>query len=61
MYEEFKKNEFAGVVEKFNYKHTRNNLIMAFKDYIPEYIPAKCNRWKNRKKIILDCEVLYVG
>lgn len=50
MYEEFKKNEFAGVVEKFNYKYTRNNLIMAFKEYIPEYIPAKCNRWKNRKK-----------
>lgn len=50
MYEEFKKNEFAGVVEKFNYKYTRNNLIMAFKKYIPEYIPAKCNRWKNRKK-----------
>lgn len=50
MYEEFKKNEFAGVVEKFNYKYTRNNLIMAFKKYISEYIPAKCNRWKNRKK-----------
>lgn len=49
LYEEFLKNEFEGVVKKFNYKHTRNNLIMAFKRYIPEYVPQKCNRWKNRK------------
>ena len=48
MFEEFKKNEFAGVVEKFNYQHTRNNLIIAFKKYIPEYVPVKCNRQKNR-------------
>lgn len=47
LYEEFIENEFEGVVKKFNYKHTRNNLIMAFKKYIPEYIPKKCNRWKN--------------
>ena len=50
MYEEFKLNEFEGVVQKFNYKHTRNNLIMAFKKYIPEYVPAQCNRWKNNFK-----------
>lgn len=49
MFEEFKKNEFEGVVKKFGYKHTRNNLIMAFKANIPEYIPKVCNRWKNRK------------
>ena len=39
MFEEFKKNEFEGVVKKFGYKHTRNNLIMAFKANIPEYVP----------------------
>ena len=39
MFEEFKKNEFDGVVKKFGYKHTRNNLIMAFKANIPEYVP----------------------
>ena len=50
MYEEFKKNEFTGVVKKFAYAHTRNNLIMAFKKHIPEYVPAKCNRWKNKFK-----------
>lgn len=49
MFEEFKKNEFAGVVEKFGYAYTRNNLIMMFKRYIPEYVPRKCNRWKNRR------------
>ena len=49
LYEEFLKNEFEGVVKKFNYKNTRNNLIMAFKAYIPEYIPQKCNRWKNKQ------------
>ena len=49
MYEEFKLHEFEGVVKKFGYSKTRNNLIMSFKCYIPEYIPAKCNRWKNKK------------
>ena len=49
MYEEFKKNEFEGVVKKFGYMHTRNNLIMAFKANMPEYVPQKCNRWKNQK------------
>ena len=49
MYEEFKLHEFEGVVKKFGYTHTRNNLIMSFRKYIPEYIPKKCNRWKNRK------------
>ena len=39
MFEEFKKNEFDGVVKKFGYTHTRNNLIMAFKANIPEYVP----------------------
>jgi len=39
MFEEFKKNEFEGVVKKFGYKHTRNNLIMMFKAKIPEYVP----------------------
>ena len=43
-------NGFEGVVKKFNYKYTRNNLIMGFKAYIPEYVPAKCNRWKNKKQ-----------
>ena len=50
MFNEFQKNEFDGVVEKFAYKNTRNNLIMAFKKHIPEYVPAKCNRWKNKCK-----------
>lgn len=49
MYEEFKINGFEGVVKKFNYKYTRNNLIMAFKANIPEYVPQQCNRWKNQK------------
>ena len=49
MYEEFKLHEFEGVVKKFGYTHTRNNLIMSFRKYIPEYIPKKCNRWKNKK------------
>lgn len=49
MFEEFKKNEFDGVVKKFGYTHTRNNLIMAFKANIPEYVPQQCNRWKNQK------------
>ena len=48
-FEEFKKNEFDGVVKKFGYTHTRNNLIMAFKANIPEYVPQQCNRWKNQK------------
>jgi len=39
MFEEFNKNGFEGVVTKFGYTHTRNNLIMAFKTNIPEYIP----------------------
>ena len=39
MYEEFKLHEFEGVVKKFGYTHTRNNLIMSFRKYIPEYIP----------------------
>ena len=34
MYKEFIVNEFDGVVKKFNYKHTRNNLIMSFKMHI---------------------------
>jgi len=51
MFEEFKKNEFEGVVKKFGYKHTRNNLIMAFKANIPEYIPKICNRWKNQNNL----------
>ncbi len=51
MYKEFIVNEFDGVVKKFDYKYTRNNLIMAFKAHIPEYVPQKCNRWKNRNKI----------
>ncbi len=54
MFEEFKLHEFAGVVKKFGYTKTRNNLIMIFKAYIPEYIPKKCNRWKNRK----ECQVV---
>lgn len=49
MYEEFKINEFEGVVKKFGYTKTRNNLIMNFKACIPEYVPQVCNRWKNRK------------
>ena len=48
MYEEFKLHEFEGVVKKFNYTKTRNNLIMAFKVYISEYVPKSCNRWKNK-------------
>ena len=34
MYDEFVKNEFDGVVKKFGYCKTRNNLIMLFKKYI---------------------------
>lgn len=49
MYEEFKLHEFEGVVKKFGYTKTRNNLIMIFKACIPEYVPQVCNRWKNRK------------
>lgn len=32
---------FQSVVQKFNYKNTRNNLVQQFKKYIPEYIPNK--------------------
>lgn len=39
MFEEFKKSEFAGVVKKFKYPYTRNNLIMMFRRYVPEYVP----------------------
>ena len=46
MFEEFKKTEFAGVVKKFVYPYTRNNLIMMFKKHVPEYVPQECNRWK---------------
>lgn len=49
MFKEFNKNGFEGVVTKFGYRHTRNNLIMAFKANIPEYVPQVCNRWKNKK------------
>lgn len=48
MFEEFKLNGFEGVVSKFDYKFTRNNLIMNFKTNISEYVPQVCNRWKNR-------------
>lgn len=47
MYKEFKENDFIGVVKKFGYTKTRNNLVMTFKSLIPEYIPNVCNRWKN--------------
>ena len=50
MFREFKEHEYEGVVRKFNYKRTRNALIMMFKKYIPEYVPQECNRWKNRNK-----------
>ena len=50
MFLEFEKNEYEGVVRKFNYKRTRNALIIMFKKYIPEYVPKECNRWKNRDK-----------
>lgn len=39
MFEEFKLNGFEGVVSKFDYKFTRNNLIMNFKTNISEYVP----------------------
>lgn len=32
---------FQSVVQKFNYKYSRNNLVMQFKKYIPEYVPNK--------------------
>lgn len=32
---------FNEVVKQFNYKYTRNNLVQAFKMYIPEYVPNK--------------------
>jgi hypothetical protein len=49
MFEEFKINEFEGVVKKFNYTKTRNNLLILFKKYFSDYKPKVCNRWKNRK------------
>lgn len=49
MFEEFKINEFEGVVKKFNYTKTRNNLLILFKKYFSDYKPKICNRWKNKK------------
>lgn len=37
LFEEYKINGFKGVLEKFNYKYTSQNLINQFKKYIPEY------------------------
>lgn len=52
LYDLFIDQGFEAVVKQFNYKYTRNNLIIAFKTYIPEYVPAKCNRWKNSSKSV---------
>lgn len=49
-FDEYQKTGFDGVVKKFNYQYTRNNLIMSFKKYISEYIPVVCNRWKHKQK-----------
>ena len=35
---------FQAVVDKFQYKYSRNNLVQAFKAYIPEYVPNKHTR-----------------
>lgn len=42
----YEKYGFDKVVEVFNYKYTRNNLVQQFKKYIPypEYIPNKNTR-----------------
>lgn len=37
LFEEYKINGFKGVLEKFDYKYTRQNLIGQFKRYIPEF------------------------
>ena len=39
MLEVYETEGFEAVVLKFNYKFTRNNLVQAFKKYIPEYVP----------------------
>ena len=46
MLEVYEKYGFDKVVEVFNYKYTRNNLVQQFKKYIPypEYIPNKNTR-----------------
>lgn len=39
MLEVYETEGFEAVAVKFNYKFTRNNLVQAFKTYIPEYVP----------------------
>ena len=49
MYGEFVEYGFEYIQRKYGYTKTRNNLLILFKKYVPNYKPTLCNRWKNRK------------
>ena len=48
MYEDFKLNGFDFVVEKYDWKSSRNALVMNFKNYVANYIPTPTSRWNNK-------------
>ena len=39
---------FEAVKQQFNYKYSRNNLLMAFKKYIDEFVPQRGKRRYNK-------------
>lgn len=50
MYSVFCDAGFDEMAKQFGYTHSRNSILWLFKQYVPEYVPKTCNRWKNSNK-----------